>query len=310
MLDNGAADPSAEFAPVTTESSLREKRHLLAQTLIVGVFASGVLAAAQAAASLMTGSVGIRAAAIDRLIDLSVHVAALSGVWMATRPPDPRHPYGYERYETLTSMVIGVFLLATVALVVRSSIERLFDPRPVDLPFVGIAVMAWASAVSFWLTWFFRRMNRRFGSEVISAESSHAWADGLTGTAVLAGIVLSQWDLTRIDAVVGLAASALIGLRAVLIVKGAASLLTDAALVNVEEIVALAKLVPGVEDCHAVRSRGSAGRIRIDMHIHVEPDLPVRQAHRVATEVEAVIKERIAGVAEVLVHVGAAGGPT
>jgi divalent metal cation (Fe/Co/Zn/Cd) transporter len=91
-------------------------------------------------------------------------------------------------------------------------------------------------------------------------------------------------------------------------VLGAANLLTDAALVDVDEIVRVCSSVEGVIDCHAVRSRGGAGRIRVDLHIHVAPDLPVRRAHEVAAQVEAAIKQHVPGVAEVLVHIGAAGG--
>jgi divalent metal cation (Fe/Co/Zn/Cd) transporter len=132
----------------------------------------------------------------------------------------------------------------------------------------------------------------------------------MTNAAVVGGILCSELGLPRIDPAIGLAVSGLIGLRAVSIVLGAANLLTDAALVDVEEIITVAGRVPGVIDCHAVRSRGGGGGIRIDLHIHVDPELPVHKAHAIAAEVEAAIRQQVSGVAEVLVHIGAAGGPT
>ncbi len=291
---------------------LVERRRLLLHTLAAAILVSGVLAVVQVVASFFTGSIGIRAAAIDRVIDLLVHVGALFGVWVATRPPDPKHPYGYERYETVTSMAIGMFLLLTVALVGRSSIERLVTPVPVDLPLFGIAVMAVASVASFLLTRFLSLRSNESGSEAIRAESSHALADGVMNAAIIAGIICSELGLRRVDPAIGLAVSGLIGVRAIGIVLRAADLLTDAALADVDEITETAGHVPGVVECHAVRSRGGGGRIRIDLHIHVDPDLPVRQAHAVATQVEAAIRERVPNVVDVLVHVGAAstGGPT
>ena len=293
----------------TLATSLAERRRVLVQSLAVAIVVTGIVAACQMVASVLTGSVGIRAAALDRMIDLSVHMAALVGVWAATRPPDPKHPYGYERYETLTSMAIGMFLLVTVALVVRSSVGRLQDPEVVQQPLLGIVVMAPASAASFWLTWFLSRQSARFKSDVLLTESSHAWADGLTNAAVMGGIICSEADFVRVDPAIGLAVSGLIGLRAARIVLGAADRLTDAALVDVGQIVEVATRIPGVVDCHAVRSRGGSGRIRIDLHIHVDPELSVRRAHGVSRQVEATIKEQVPGVAEVLVHIGAAGAP-
>jgi cation diffusion facilitator family transporter len=294
---------------VNPTDDLRERRRLLAQTLAVAILVSGGLAGVQVAVSLLTGSVAIAASTIDRFIDLFVHLGALVGVWAATRPPDPKHPYGYERYETLTSMSIGMILIITVAFVVRGSIERLIDPRAVELPVLGMAVMTVASAASFSLTWFLSARAKESGSEVIHTESSHAWADGLASVAVVGGILCSELGLARIDPAIGLVVAGLIGARAARVVFGAASLLTDAALVDVDEIVRVCRGVADVVDCHAVRSRGGGGRIRIDLHIHVDPETPVRKAHAVAADVEAAIKQRIPGVVEVLVHIGPAGGP-
>jgi cation diffusion facilitator family transporter len=295
---------------VDPSANLIQRRRLLVRTLATAILVSGILAAVQAGAAVVTGSVAISAATIDRFIDLFVHIGAVVGVWTATRPPDQRHPYGYERYETLTSMVIGMTLIVTVAFVVRGSIERLIDPVAIDLPLLGIAVMTAASIASFSLTQFLSVRASESGSEVIRTESSHAWADGLTNAAVVGGIVCSELGLARVDPAIGLAVAGLIGLRAVRIVLGAADLLTDAALVDVNQILAVCNRVPGVVDCHAVRSRGGGGRVRIDLHIHVDPEMPVRDAHAIAAKVEVAIKEQVPEVAEVLVHIGATGGPT
>jgi cation diffusion facilitator family transporter len=292
-----------------TTTSLRERRRLLVRALLVALGVSAALAAAQLAVSEVTGSVAIRAAALERLIDLLVHGTALVGVWAATRPPDPRHPYGYARYETLSAMTIGMFLLVSVAVVVMSSVERIADPDPIVHPLAGISVMLPASAASFWLMWFLNRQARQTRSEAIATESSHAWADALTSAAVVAGILLSEAGLERADPMIGLAVSVVIGMRAFGIVARAADRLTDAALVDVGEVTHTASRVPGVVDCHAVRSRGSEGQVRIDLHIHVDPDLSVGQAHDIARAVEAAIKDSLGGVTEVLVHVGTAGSP-
>jgi divalent metal cation (Fe/Co/Zn/Cd) transporter len=64
--------------------------------------------------------------------------------------------------------------------------------------------------------------------------------------------------------------------------------------------------VAGVLDCHAVRCRGEAGQVRVDLHIPVAPDLTVARAHEIARAVEEHVTATLDGVIEVLVHVGAA----
>ena len=91
-----------------------------------------------------------------------------------------------------------------------------------------------------------------------------------------------------------------------LVVRSAADVLTDAAVVDTDAIEAAALRVPGVRDCHSVRSRGEAGHVRVDLHIHVDPALTVVAGHQIALAVEDRIRQLDLGIAEVLVHVGAA----
>jgi cation diffusion facilitator family transporter len=118
------------------------------------------------------------------------------------------------------------------------------------------------------------------------------------------GIVVSGIGLERMDPIVGLGVAALIGWRAFSIVRGAADVLTDAGMVDPDEITRVACSVPGVVGCHAVRSRGAGGRLQVDLHIGVDPGLTVREAHDIAEQVEKAVEENISAVEEVLVHVG------
>jgi ferrous-iron efflux pump FieF len=197
-------------------------------------------------------------------------------------------------------------LLITVAVVVRGSVDRLTDPEEVSTPLLGAGVMLGSAVVSLGLHRFLRTRSRRLHSDVISSESTHAWADAATDVGIVVGIAVSGIGLERVDPLVGLGVAALIAWRAVSIVRGAADVLTDAAMINPDEITRIARSVPGVAGCHAVRSRGVGGRLQVDLHIHVSPELTVREAHAIAERVEKAVEDSVAEVAEVLVHVGVA----
>jgi divalent metal cation (Fe/Co/Zn/Cd) transporter len=61
-----------------------------------------------------------------------------------------------------------------------------------------------------------------------------------------------------------------------------------------------------VRGCHDVRARGSGGTVRIDLHITVDPQMTVTESHELAERVERQIRAQVGGVAEVLIHAGAA----
>ncbi len=264
-----------------------------------------VLLASQVVAAALTGSVAIGANALHVGVDTAVHLVALGGVWLATRPADPRHPYGYERYETVASLAMGTLLLVAVALIVSSAVPRLLAPEPSRATGFGAAVMAASALATGALALYLRDRGRRMQSRVLGSESIHAAADTLIAVGVLAAVAGAPLGFPWLDPFAALGVGGVVAWRGWGVVRGAADVLTDAVAVDTDAIRAAALAVPGVRDCHAVRSRGEAGSVRVDLHVHVAPDLTVVEAHRIALDVESHIRTLNAGVAEVLVHVGA-----
>jgi cation diffusion facilitator family transporter len=283
---------------------LVQRRRALMGALAVAITVHAGLAVAQLVAAWVTSSVGITASALHVVVGTAAHVVALGGTWLATRPPDARHPYGYERYEAVASLLIGILLLAAVGLIVVTAVPRLLQPRTLAASTVGLAVMSASAAANAALAVFLGRRATDNRSRVLRAEATHAFADFVTALAVTAGVGLSAVGLLVIDPLVAVAVGVVVAWRGLRVAWGAAEMLADAAPLDLESIRALVRTVPGVRDVHAVRSRGEAGRALVDLHIHVSPELTVAEAHVIAGRVTDVIEAEVAEVAEVLVHVG------
>lgn len=283
-----------------------DRRQALLSAVGVTLGLHVILLAAQAVAAVLTGSVAVAANALHIAVDTTVHLVALGGVWLATRPADPRHPYGYERYEALASLLIGMLLLVAVGVIVASAAPRLAAPQPSTDTAVGIVIMAVSAAAAGGLAVYLRRRGHDTNSRVLHSESIHAAADALISLGVLGAIGASALGMLRLDPIVALGVAAVVAWRGWLVVRGAADVLTDAAVVDTDAIEAAALSVPGVLDCHSVRSRGEAGHVRVDLHVHVDPKLTIVAAHQIAVAVERRVRQLDLGIAEVLVHVGAA----
>jgi cation diffusion facilitator family transporter len=231
---------------------------------------------------------------------------AIGGIYLASRPPDAEHPYGYERYEPLTAMGVGVLMIAAIFAVVNTAIEHTrIDQKTVTDP-GSFAVMALsivgAGALGAWE----RRSARALSSTVLHADARRNWSAALVSLSVVIGLVFSTIGLEFADLVVAFAVVAAIAWTAWRTIREASRILTDAAAADVGQIAVIALSVPGVRGCHEVRARGVAGRVRIDLHVTVAPQMTVAEAHDISEEVERRVQETIEGVAEVLVHIGAA----
>ncbi len=263
------------------------------------------LACLQFTAAWVTDSAGVTASAVHVSIGLAAHASALGGIWLSTRPADRRHPYGYERFESLSALVIGMLLLASVALIGLVAGPRLYHPEPIQQAGWGTALMLASAAANAALFVLVREQGRRLSSQILRSESVHALADAAASVAVVIGLAASNAGLLRLDPAVALGLAAVVAWRAWSVVRTAAAGLIDVTPVDVEVLRQVAMSVPGVLDCHAVRSRGASGWLRVDLHIHVPPDMTVREAHAISGEVERTLMERVEGIVEVLVHVGA-----
>jgi cation diffusion facilitator family transporter len=157
------------------------------------------------------------------------------------------------------------------------------------------------------LAWWENGRGRLVGSELLHADAAHTGSDVLASLAVLAGLGAAARGWTMVDTLVAVAVAGVITRVALGILRTATHVLTDTALVDVGVIAAVAAVVPGVVDCHAVRARGASGRVRVDLHLHVDPAMQVADAHALTQTVAQVVQRQIPGVSEVLVHVGPAG---
>ncbi len=83
--------------------------------------------------------------------------------------------------------------------------------------------------------------------------------------------------------------------------------LLDRAGLDPGQVVATALGLPGVVDCHAVRSRTAGGTVHVDLHIHVDPEMTVARAHDLTHEVEVAIRRRFSMVSDVIIHTEPAG---
>ena len=86
------------------------------------------------------------------------------------------------------------------------------------------------------------------------------------------------------------------------------SVLTDRAVLDPEHVHRAALSVPGVEGAHKIRSRGSVDAVYLDLHIHLDPTLPLCEAHAKTHEVIARLHAEFPELGDVLIHTEPADG--
>jgi ferrous-iron efflux pump FieF len=118
-----------------------------------------------------------------------------------------------------------------------------------------------------------------------AARAGLAWADPLAAV-VIAGVIAVQ---------------------AVKILISAFHVLTDRAAIDPERIESLAATVAGVQRVRGVRTRGRGDAVYVDLTVHLDGEVTLREAHEVADRIEDALKAAHPEIVDVVVHPEPAG---
>jgi cation diffusion facilitator family transporter len=160
-----------------------------------------------------------------------------------------------------------------------------------------------AMGVSFFVSWYENRVGRRLHSEILVADAMHTRSDLYASLTVLVSLAAAKAGYPGLDLVAALFIVFLIAHTGIRIIGRSLSVLADASRLPPRTVEKVALEVEGVREVHAVRNRGFADAVYMDLHILVDPQLTVAEAHAIAHRVEASLKKQYPEVADMVVHV-------
>jgi cation diffusion facilitator family transporter len=273
------------------------------RVLYVTLALNWAVAAAKLTWGHMSGSVALWADGFHSLLDGSSNIVALVGIWMAQQPPDADHPYGHRKFESLTALGISGFLFFACFEILQQAVARLKGGATLVQSPALYMVTIGTLAVNVFVTRYERGAARKLGSEALRADSEHTMSDVWATLLVLVSFVCARFGWPMVDGIAGIVIACVIAWAGWSIVQQSMPTLADAALIPATDLAACAEEVAGVRECHRMRSRGTPDEVLVDLHILVDPMLPIAEAHQIGHRVENCVRERWPGVREVLVHV-------
>jgi len=272
----------------------------------LSVFAVSSLIVLKVAASIVTGSIAIRADAIHSTIDLFGVIVGYIGIRISGKPPDERHPFGHGKAENIAGVVIAGLIFIAAGIIVYQAASRLIAGAAVEMVNIGIYVTAAALAINGIISWYALRVARATDSIALEATARDMFADMLSSVAVLVGLVLVRLTgVTILDPIVALLVALLIARTAYLTMKKSVGGLMDTKLPKDEEdeIVSCLKRHSGqLAGFHKIRTRKAGSQRYIDFHLVVSKHINVERAHRLCDQLEQEIEARLSDTS-VTIHV-------
>ena len=263
-----------------------------------------LLVVVKSIAYFATGSVALLSSLIDSLLDLLASAVTFLAVRRALTPADRMHRFGHGKAEPLSALAQGAFIIGSAMFLSAEALSRLGEPEPISQTELGIAVMVFSILATLALVMFQRWVVRRTRSIAVTADSLHYTGDLLMNLAVIAALVLvSEFQFTQADPLFALAIAAYLIWNGIKIAIGAIDVLMDKELPveDRDRIKAIALAIPDVKGLHDLRTRSSGVQQFIQMHLVLDGDLALWDAHRIADDVEAALQDAFPN-ADIIVH--------
>ncbi|ELY2508336.1 CDF family cation-efflux transporter FieF [Cronobacter sakazakii] len=244
-----------------------------------------------------TGSVSILAALVDSLVDIAASLTNLLVVRYSLQPADEEHTFGHGKAESLAALAQSMFISGSALFLFLTGIQHLITPESMRAPLVGIVVTVAALITTLMLVTFQRWVVRKTRSQAVRADMLHYQSDVMMNGAILVALALSWYGLHRADALFALGIGVWILYSALRMGYEAIQSLLDRALPDDERqaIVDIVAAWPGVRGAHDLRTRQSGPTRFIQLHLEMEDNLPLVQAHLIAEQVEQAILSRFPG---------------
>ena len=302
-----AATPKAAEVTVTVKAgslgTADQRRGEIARVLQGILWLNLAVAVGKLIYGYRSHAIAITADGVHSLLDASSNVVGLVGLAVARRPPDANHPYGHRKYETFAVLGVAAMMFFGCHEIVTAAIDRLRHPQMPDVTGAGFVLLAATISINLLVVRIERRAASRLESELLLADAAHTRSDVLASLVVLASFVSVRLGIGWADLVATALVVGFILRAGIEILRGTLSTLSDERRLPPEQVEAAALAEPFVLEAHNVRSRGPADDIHLDLHILVDPETRLDEAHQIGHRVERRLRQRWPGLTDVVVHV-------
>ncbi len=256
---------------------------------IIGVFANIILAVGKIIIGLMFGFISVLADGLNNLSDCGSSVLSFVSFKMSSKPADKEHPYGHERIEYISSMIVAFIILILAFELAKESLQKIIFPQALAFSLVVVAVLVLSILVKGGMFVYFNLMSKKINSDILKATALDSLTDCISTSAVLISIIISQLFGVNIDGYAGILVSLFIAWSGFKILKETISKLIGQApdkelISSIKQRILKRSEVLGIHDLN-VYCYGP-NKYFASVHIELDAAIDALSAHELIDDIE------------------------
>lgn len=271
---------------------------------LLSIVSNMILIIFKLVAGLLVGSISVISEAIHSTIDLLASFIAFLSIRKSSEAEDEEHPFGHGKYENVSGFVEAILILLAALIIIYEAVGKLIHGVNLESVGIGIFVMLTASLINLTISLTLFKISKRTDSIALEADAMHLLTDVFTSAGVFVGLAIIKFTgLKILDPITAILVALLIIKASVDLIRKSLKDLVDSKLpdIEIEKITEVLKAYPEILGYHKLRTRKSGQNREIDIHIEIEKDASLVQAHNICSNIEVEIG-RILPNSSVTIH--------
>lgn len=245
--------------------------------------------------------------------DVLSTIIVIIGAKLSTKKEDKIHPFGHERFESISTIILSILLFDTALILGYKGILAIIDycngVRIGANNFIYIALgCAILSIVVKFFMYLYTLINaKKINSPSLKADSYHHLSDSLSSFGSLLGIIglIIAKDFEIMDPIASIIIALFIVKVSFDIFKESINELVDKSAsdeIN-EKFMKIALSIDGVLRLNSLKTRVFGNKLYVEIEIVVDGDISVKKGHEIAKNVHDAIENENENVKHCMVHV-------
>lgn len=256
-------------------------------------------------AYIVSGSVALLSDALESIVNIVASVMMYLSVRLSEQPPDEDHRYGHQKIENISSFVEGALVLVAGVLIGRAAIGRLYAPVALVRLDFAVGLSLFATLLNGGLSWMLMGKAEETGSMALEGDAKHLLSDVVSSVGVVVGLWAGRlFGVPVLDPIMALVVAALVlRMGAGLLWKSSGGLM-DVSCPETEEKIReiMNRHRSQFVDYHNLKTRRSGDRVFAELHLSLDGDLSVKEAHDFTDHLEWDVEKEIPEV-DLVIHV-------
>lgn len=275
----------------------------IAKISVITLLAIGIV---EIITGYISGSVVATADGIDSISDALISLIVLLGLRIAHRPPDKKFPFGYHKVESFAALMASIGMVVIGAIIFYNSYQTLLHPHDIKQPYLTMAVLAGASALSLHRAFQMRNIANKYNLLSLKTDARNSIKDGSASVIGFFSILIAtEFGFVQMDAIGGMIIACYIFSVSYISMKRSSLVLVDSwqnpKLTEVIKKILSEEFVHGTVRVREVLLRSAGVVDQAEIHVEIDGDMQLKDVEMLSLQIEMMLRSRFPSIERISV---------